>query len=377
MYYTANGVCACDQIDQCKSGATSAADLEPCGFFGTIASLYDQEWRTSQVTERNVCPLQIDWPYTGGNLRDGTELPEPHHSEGSTCGLLSRLPSYQYRYKVTELTPSPTGSPTTLSESGDCHTGRLAGSTGFGLGPSCRQLHRNASHVVVQCRNGSESETLELPRRQLDTPVDVMQRVHALRRRCDQCSSAPTFHASDGRTLPNAESSVTHPFRLSTARVLASDLRNDIARAVCESVEGCPELEAIINRSQWVPETFWDTFMGDVRALLNTHPQQEPSQAMDSTPLESIIEGGEIYTDDREDDQELWERGWLFCELKQVKCVDKCVNSVCQQECDTPNSEDLTCAGTMDRQVPTLPPLLDCSTDLMLLDRNIQLWWYA
>jgi hypothetical protein len=355
MYYTANGVCACDKLDQCKKGATSEATV-PCGFRGTLASLHDQKWRTSEVTEQSICKLQIDWPYTGGNLRDSTKLPD--HLEGKTCGLLSRLPSYEYRYTVNALIPSPTGSATTLSEGGECHTGRLADSPGFGLGPACHQLHRNVSHVVVVCQNGTSSETLELPRRQADTPVDVMKRVHALRRRCDQCSAAPTFHTSDGRTMPTAESSVTHPFRLSTARVLASDLRNDIARAVCESVDGCPELDAIINRSQWVPAMFWDTFTGDVRALLNTKPQQEPSQVLYSTPLESIIEGGEVYTDTREDDQELWERNWLLCKIGKPTCVDKCVNSVCKQECTPPKSEEVGCEGTMDRQVPTPPPSL-------------------
>ncbi|KAJ1465922.1 hypothetical protein T484DRAFT_1757077 [Baffinella frigidus] len=203
--------------------------------------------------------------------------------DGSNCGLLSRLPAYQYRYKSDYLVPELKGAPTTLSSSGDCHTGRLADADTQGVSPDCTLLHRNTSHLVLHCN----SEILTLPRMIADVPVDVMRRVYSLRRKCDQCSAAPTFHTSTGTQIQEAESSVTHPYRISTQRLLASELRNDLSRALCDSVDGCPDFEALINRSHWVPDMFWDAFMGDVRDLLNN--TLTPTQPM--PPIGTVFSG--------------------------------------------------------------------------------------
>jgi hypothetical protein len=54
-----------------------------------------------------VCTQQLDWPFVGGEMRDGsTSQPRygegvgrqlPTESEGGTCNVLDRLPPFQYR----------------------------------------------------------------------------------------------------------------------------------------------------------------------------------------------------------------------------------------------------------------------------------------
>ncbi|KAJ1466158.1 hypothetical protein T484DRAFT_1988528, partial [Baffinella frigidus] len=251
---------------------------------------------------------------------------------------------YEYRYESRQIYPAPAGSRTTLSSGGDCHTGRVADADTQGVPPECTLLHRNISHLILKC----ESETLALPRMMSDIPVDVMCRVHSLRRKCNQCSAAPTFHSSNGNSLPEVESSVTHPYRISTQRVMASDLRNDLSRALCDSVEGCPQLEAVINRSHWVPEKFWHTFMGDVRQLLNT--TLTPTQPMPS--IGTIFEGSTTSESYTENDANLWERPWLMCNPAPTECHDTCdvTNGRCDKVCKNPENNAITCTGTMDRE---------------------------
>ena len=338
-YYTGNGVCACATPGQCQF---DLADTGVCGFVDTLKSLHDNSWRQSRVFDNKKCNKQVDWPYTGGEMRDGSTLPT--NTGSSTCGLLSRLPIYEYRYESRQIYPAPAGSRTTLSSAGDCHTGRVADADTQGIPPECTLLHHNISHLILKC----ESETLALPRMMSDMPADVMRRVHSLRRKCNQCSAAPTFHSSNGNSLPEAESSVTHPYRVSTQRVMASDLRNDLSRALCDSVEGCPQLEAVINRSHWVPEKFWHTFMGDVRQLLNT--TLTPTQPMPS--IGTIFEGSTTSESYTENDANLWERPWLMCIPAATECHDTCdvTNGRCDKVCKNPENNAITCTGTMDRE---------------------------
>ena len=360
-YFTGNGVCACASATGCQQDVSYT---ENCGFLDTVRSLHDQAWRESKVTDTDVCKKQVDWPYTGGRLRDGTNIYQgefdPGHRVADKCGLLPRLPVYDYRYMAGPLTAPPLGSKTTLSQGGDCHTGRLAQTndttdpTKASLGPECHLLHRNSSHLVVGCKKDDDSvETMELPRKRADTPTVVMERVHTLRRRCSQCSAAPTFHTPDMVQLPVAESSVTHPFRLSTQRVLASNLRNDLARVMCDSLDGCQELEALINRSHWVPSTFWNSFVNDARALLNnTHTLAMPPP----TTLAENVEGGEIHHSEREADEDLWSHPWLYCHIPQVECKEVCetVTGRCDEVCTKREDNEFQCSGTMSRQVKHL-----------------------
>jgi len=64
------------------------------------------------VITSNSCARQIDWPLTGGALRDGSVLPVLVNS----CGVLDRLPAFQYRYSNSKtIIDSPT---TTLDDGG-------------------------------------------------------------------------------------------------------------------------------------------------------------------------------------------------------------------------------------------------------------------
>ncbi|KAJ1466020.1 hypothetical protein T484DRAFT_1756981, partial [Baffinella frigidus] len=348
-YYTGNGVCACATAGECQF---NIAGSDVCGFLDTVKSLHDGEWRPSRVFDNKQCIKQVDWPYTGGKMRDGSPLPNNVDASGQNsdvlprnmCGLLSRHPVYEYRYKANVIYPAPDGAPTTLSSSGDCHTGRLANTNtdDVEITSDCALLHRNTSHLILECG----TDTLTLPRMMSDVPLDVMRRVHNLRRGCDQCSAAPTFHSPDGSKLPDAESSVTHPYRISTQRMLASELRNDLSRAMCDSLDGCPEFDAVINRSHWVPDMFWNAFMGDVRVLLNN--TLTPTQPMPS--IGTTFEGSSNNEGYTENDVDLWERPWVLCRQGAPTCDEECDGNVCSLVCTNAALNTNTCQGTMDRE---------------------------
>jgi hypothetical protein len=98
-YYSGNGVCACD-VDTASGSSrceSVVSEGKACGFSDTVNSLHDRQWRKSSVRSSTTCVTQMDWPYTGGVMRDGSVLSQSA-VDGGTCGLLGRLPEYEYRY---------------------------------------------------------------------------------------------------------------------------------------------------------------------------------------------------------------------------------------------------------------------------------------
>jgi hypothetical protein len=378
-YHSGNGVCACThtEYDRCKFQVVST---DVCGFTDTVASLHDTSWRQSQVLQGGECTDQMDWPFTGGTMRDGSEMPLSQIN-GSTCGLFGRLPTYSYRYVNTPLQEARTGGDTTINDGGDCHTGRLAGANrqqglNIGLSSDCHLLYRNDTHMVLGCKDRADPSMVvdvTLPRRQPDTPPEVLHHVQRLRRKCGQCSAPPTFEFPDGSQFPTAETSVTKPIRISTARKIASDLRNDLSFVLCGSLDGCPRLDSIIDRSQWVPGKFWDLFIGDVSSLLNTSAPdlknitRTPSAPIPVLPhtenggekrfrwptLHSVIEGSvATYAEEGEDDTELWQEPWLYCRQAESNCVQKIDQTtfISSEVCDEITTDQAVCTGTMSRE---------------------------
>jgi hypothetical protein len=84
-YQTRNGFCLCALGDACRptSDACSAED--------TIRSLVDKTFREAVVMQ-TACPSQIDWPWLGGTMRDGSFM----QNKVRSCGILDRIPTFMY-----------------------------------------------------------------------------------------------------------------------------------------------------------------------------------------------------------------------------------------------------------------------------------------
>jgi hypothetical protein len=77
--------------------------------------MYDQQFRTSRLLTDNdrVCTQQLDWPFVGGRMRDGsysaeryTDNQKPTEDASKTCAVMDRLPPFQYRYVYSKCTQS-------------------------------------------------------------------------------------------------------------------------------------------------------------------------------------------------------------------------------------------------------------------------------
>jgi len=227
-YKTRNGFCVCLDGDACQpaSGACSAAD--------TIASLSDMQYRTANTIQAD-CQQQVDWPWTGGTMRDDSSLP----ISTSNCGVLSRLPNFQYRYKDSHTILD--SQQTTLDEGGDCHMGRPASYSA--AAQTCTLVAKRDTEIVVNC--GESNITLARPK-----SANVS---FAGRRRCAQCDPLPTFHAADGTALPESEVSYGKLWRWAPSRKLAQDLRFRL----CGNDTACPQLKS----EKFQLNSFWYEMM--------------------------------------------------------------------------------------------------------------------
>jgi hypothetical protein len=107
VYASSNGFCACTD--------------PPCTSCQTDLGALLGAWTPSSATKESVpCSEQLDWPYAGGQLRDGSSISQ-RWNRTTPCGVLDRLPVFQYRYKNTQ-TLQPT-TKTTLDKGGVCHMG--------------------------------------------------------------------------------------------------------------------------------------------------------------------------------------------------------------------------------------------------------------
>jgi hypothetical protein len=217
-YQTRNGFCACPVGDSCLpvSGDCSAAD--------TIASLTDLSGpglraRAAKVLQE-PCAQQMDWPWTGGTMRDSSVL----RNSASACGVLDRLPDFLYRYHDSQtVLPSDT---TTLDDGGDCHMGRPA--TYNASVDTCTLVRKTDDAMVVNC--DGINVTLQRPK---SPNITVNTRT-----RCESCDPLPVFKAADGTVLGEPEVSYGKLWRWAPARKLAQDLRFRL----CGNATTCPPL---------------------------------------------------------------------------------------------------------------------------------------
>ena len=231
-YVTSNGFCAC-MSPPCTA---CAAD--------TIALLGG--WTNSSVLrESSQCLEQLDWPYAGGVLRDGSNLGQKW-STLTACGIADRLPTFQYRYTNTKAIQK--SQRTTLDKGGVCHMGWPAVTAGPLSG--CYILVETDTYMcptflqpknITRLRAKTVDELLGSPTRP----------------RLSDCSPPPTFKFENGTTTV-PEVSYGKPKRWEAARLLANDLR----RRLCGNSTVCKPT------SQWSMPTFWsNVFMANFPAI--------------------------------------------------------------------------------------------------------------
>jgi hypothetical protein len=379
---TSNGFCMCQHLEA-SSGTTdpysncrqSVQSNNDCSFLQTLSSLHDNTWRSSMVAKSFSmpgCVEQLDWPYTGGVLRDGRPMDAARMKNRTECNLLDRLPNFQYRYKYLPIPASKRDEDTLVSPHGNCHGSRVySASAEEGLdflSDACYPISAsvNATHMELAC-TGKDTrtkyrKTLAVLRYKSKTEREAAsniptrtQRPRAVR--CAQCSAPPKFFGADGTTEIPPESSYGVPFRENPVRVIAGSIRNQLARSLCGS-EGreCGRLERVLNVSTWVPELFWDAFLTNVSALFLEHSHSDSLNLLpNETVYSSLAQAAEEAQVAYDADLLLWNLPWVWCEQGESECKQTCniETGVCEKSCQyktqgsDPKRNIRRCGGTI------------------------------
>ena len=222
-YSTFNGFCACLN-PPCVGCSTDT---------GALTGIWTQ---STTLQQGQQCSEQLDWPYAGGKLRDGSSINQ-RWTLSTSCGVLDRLPTFQYRYKDSQVIQPTTK--TTLDRGGVCHTGWPIVTSGPLMG--CYILVETDTFMcptflgpknVTRLRAKTIPELLNSPSRS----------------RLTDCTTPPVYQMGNN-TQTTPEVSYGQPKRWEASRLLANDLR----RRLCgNSVECKPS-------SNWSLPTFWES----------------------------------------------------------------------------------------------------------------------
>jgi len=290
---TPNGNCFCIHADDCTS---TIFDESPCMFIDTFQSLMDSKWRSSTSRTYTTCKKQYDWPFTGGKLRDGTFVSSASTDEHS-CYLLDRLHDFKYRYKTVDAMQNSDAE--SNLRSGDCRTARAS---------------------------GTPDSTWN--------PAEV--------RRCSQCQPRPSFTA--GGQFITSETSFGIPYRISSSRIIAEELKSKLRHGICGSNEQCEQYLSLLNVSLFVPDRFWDAFWNDSEALL------ESDVLYRKRNITSIYDKLEMAETDLSIEDDLWDIPWIYCDKIIPQCSEHCTaENNCVTLCDT-NDTVGSCIGSMNRE---------------------------
>jgi len=170
---TSNGFCFCVSWKDCQVASNIATAAKNCTLLETIRSMYDGKYRTTQLlasASDSVCTQQLDWPFVGGLMRDGSlstaRYPSsqvPTETTSGTCNVLDRIPPFQYRYMPVGKVAKPADGKDSLSDGGSCHMGRgarMPPSSSFSRSTRmCRKIYTNHTHIVARCFFGTGSST--------------------------------------------------------------------------------------------------------------------------------------------------------------------------------------------------------------------------
>ena len=228
-FKTFNGFCSCRN--------------PPCTACPTDLGALMDGWTVSRTLAGGECAQQVDWPYPGGELRDKSVVAE--RFTPPSCGLVDRLPEFQYRYWNSKLTiPSER---TTLDRGGVCamgwpivYTGPLAG---------CYLL---VDRDTFMCTGNVERPVVRMKARTLSSLMYATSRS-----RLSECKMPPGYRFPSG-TSTASEVSYGQLKRLETSRLLANDLR----QRLCGNATTCAATK------DWSLPTFWaGVFVKDLPAL--------------------------------------------------------------------------------------------------------------
>jgi hypothetical protein len=233
VIYTSNGFCFCVQ----QATACSQPDGSVCGFTQTVRSLYDQTWRKSTTLTAGTadpCVDQLDWPYEGGTMRDGTVMAnrkkdDSRNSHPVDCDITDRLPPFWYRYMPNGTITTP--GTTSLDHGGACHMGvapEITTSWEHQTG-ICRKVNETQFNITVICHltsSAEEYQTLVLNKTLSKAPDWAVAQMKKKRQKCDACPAVPSWTDQSGETpLPKgAEVLYGIPFRWSAARSVISSI---------------------------------------------------------------------------------------------------------------------------------------------------------
>ncbi|KAJ1465599.1 hypothetical protein T484DRAFT_1757294, partial [Baffinella frigidus] len=361
---TTNGFCYCQQesgdtdaYGQCRQPVQSA---DRCGFLQTLASLHDTTWRFSQVQKRvggDTCVEQLDWPYTGGKLRDGRDMSHERVSNRSECNLLDRMHDFQYRYthkSLSTTTPNSYNADTLTMTFGDCHSARVfAARADEGvdfLQHKCYPVTggRNSTHLQIQCTPTSGAPYLKvLSRLQTHRRSSQSPRPRAVR--CSQCAAPPKFFDATGTNETAPESSFGVLMREHSERVIAGTVRKQLERVLCSAGDtNCDRLHRVLNVSSWVPGEFWDKFLTNVGALFLETVSSGASQTVNDSVYSTFERAATNAADAYDSDKELWNTPWVWCTRMQPTCTSVCESDTeeCSQVCTWPTVDNTTESGT-------------------------------
>jgi hypothetical protein len=315
--HTTNGFCFCSNPAECvvpkgKWGDASDSDAtvddsELCGLWHTISSLVDRKQRRAVDLNPNPCASQLDWPFVNGTLRDGT--PTLGREKAAACNLYDRLPKFRYAYNST-LVASARGGNTTLGEGGSCHTGRAPRMPAVSFDHQlCHKIHSNTSHIAVRCKlSGGNTEDHELPR-ELSTPPDLMvTNLQRVRRTCrtEGCAAPPDQYRGVVKMEP--EMSFGTPYRVSTSRLLAGEVRDLLCGGNLSASPACVDL---LNVPEWSMSSFINHFFAD--------PGQLVTHALNQTGAKRSFSDELLYRS-RPSEDVLWGGDWVACNQSTQNC---------------------------------------------------------
>lgn len=288
QYFTTGGMCVCTTFEEC---VFAREDTGPCTLIDTIKASYDQEWR--EVFDLSPgCIEQLDWPYSGGELRDGSKIEKKTTPK---CSIFKRLPKFRVKQKPSSF-PGKSGK-TTSDEGGDCHMGRLMRDPKTLIREAnfqeseCRLHEKNSTHMKLLC---GENQYITTEREKSKAPSWLIEQLKKKRRQCSEADQPPVFRTPENGYLPEI-TSFGLPFRVSSERFIAGDL----ARIMCGKLN-CSEN---LNLSKWTPHKFLETLLKDPSALFAPGKTNNNGESTESSFSN--------FTD--VDDTLLWNTPWVAC----------------------------------------------------------------
>ena len=312
-YKTTNGFCFCPVAEEVWPGMCSVGvDLTTehnCTLYNTLRAIGGEAWGWSHTfkprnvnNEYKVCGVQLDWPFVNGTLRDGSTIlhddvdgsvwAEASDVELRRCHVLDRIPDFSYVF-VSKRELRKSGF-TTLDR-GVCHTGRAQRIVKSYQ--RCVRLSKSDTSVTLRCSNNQE---VPVQRVKSASAASSANYAKLYRRYCSKCTKTPKFATRAGKPL-TPESSFGVPYRLSSERAVAADLRS----ALCANKTSCDKL---LDLSKWTKGSFFLTLLKDPAKLFKVDSVLKLHLNLTREYLPS--------TSNPPDDSGLWNKPWVHCPSK-------------------------------------------------------------